>query len=339
MTKVASVGLREVSRGQVPFGLGSSAGSTSAQMGWASGQRGWNRQPLGHPGRRARQRPTCAEVVVGDAVRSRGAGSDSGARSARVVGGLVRGWPTLGRRDARSGSVADAFADRSSSAAGPGTAFRVEPARLQGDHARAHKLIEASVALCRELDNSIGLSMALANWSSDHVRPDHLEVVTPRVNTDRRRVKYTPFPRKLSESEYARLFELRDSGWSQPRLAREFGITQSRVSQILIAHGRRRVPRWGSSLRRPHARTVIHGMPTSNTARLVPGVARATFVSLHGAADVKRRHESADKERITARTVEVASTAGVAAIAIACLAAQEGYASADVTREELAARM
>jgi len=273
-------------------------------------------------------------------VRSRGAGSDSGARSARVVGGLVRGWPTLGRRDARSGSVADAFADRSSSAAGPGTAFRVEPARLQGDHARAHKLIEASVALCRELDNSIGLSMALANWSSDHVRPDHLEVVTPRVNTDRRRVKYTPFPRKLSESEYARLFELRDSGWSQPRLAREFGITHNLVCPRSSSRmDAARVPRWGSSLRRPHARTVIHGMPTSNTARPVPGVARATFVSLHGAADVKRRHESADKERLTARTVEVASTAGVAASAIACLAAQEGYASACVTREELAARM
>jgi tetratricopeptide (TPR) repeat protein len=48
-------------------------------------------------------------------------------------------------------------------------------ARIQGDHARAHKLIEASVTMCREQDDPGGLAMALSNRSADHLIRGEIE--------------------------------------------------------------------------------------------------------------------------------------------------------------------
>jgi predicted ATPase/transcriptional regulator with XRE-family HTH domain len=53
--------------------------------------------------------------------------------------------------------------------------FASNAARLQGDHARAHTLIEASVAMSRTLDDPVSLAMALANWSADHLIRGELE--------------------------------------------------------------------------------------------------------------------------------------------------------------------
>jgi ATP/maltotriose-dependent transcriptional regulator MalT len=47
--------------------------------------------------------------------------------------------------------------------------FASQIAQLQGDNAGAHRLIEASVALWRTLDDPLGLAWALTNSSSDHL--------------------------------------------------------------------------------------------------------------------------------------------------------------------------
>ena len=47
--------------------------------------------------------------------------------------------------------------------------FASQTALLQGDQARAHSFVEASVALWRALDDPLGLAMALGTSSSDHL--------------------------------------------------------------------------------------------------------------------------------------------------------------------------